>query len=137
MTESQTEVFMKKVITLAFFPLAACGVTDPNTVEITTNDIRLSSKQVATAKSAIAEQSREPEAVRFRNLVGFKSSAGDIIVCGEVNAKNAYGGYVGYRPMWVRFNGNSIKSALWQEEYADHVLKMCAEAKIGKTMVSS
>lgn len=38
---------------------------------------------------------RDPESVQFRNLVPGKLAGS---VCGELNAKNGMGGYVGYKP---------------------------------------
>ena len=131
---------MKKlIICFALLTLASCGggIVDPNTIEVSTKPHKLSSNEINFAKNIIAEQSREPEAVRFRNLYGFSTNTGDTIVCGEVNAKNAYGGYVGYRTMWVRFEGNTVKSAVWEEEYQAYAESMCSQAKLGKAMVSS
>lgn len=38
---------------------------------------------------------KDPESSRFRNL-RFVKYEGRVVVCGEVNAKNSYGGYVGF-----------------------------------------
>ena len=47
--------------------------------------------QISKTLSYVANLSREPEAVKFRNITtaGFFS-------CGEVNFKNSKGGYIGY-----------------------------------------
>jgi len=127
----------KAIIGFTLLTLTACGGLNPNTIEVSTKPNRLTASEVKFVQSVVAEQSREPEAVRFRNLYSFVTSAGDTIVCGEVNAKNAYGGYVGYRPMWVRFKGTEVKSVLWDENYAASNAASCAEAKLGKAMVSS
>jgi hypothetical protein len=127
---------MKKAVFISLFAILGC-VADPNNIEATVEPYRLSASDLNIAKSAVAEESREPEAVRFRNFSGYKTSAGDTIVCAEVNAKNAYGGYAGYRPMCVRFNGKKVKSTIWEEETAAGVLEQCAAARAGRTMVSS
>lgn len=45
------------------------------------------------AKKAIANNLKDPGSAQFRNIR--ESSPG--ILCGEVNAKNAMGGYVGFK----------------------------------------
>jgi hypothetical protein len=48
---------------------------------------------VSKAKEAIREQMKDPASVEFRNVIlNAKSGA----VCGEVNAKNSFGGYTGF-----------------------------------------
>ena len=50
---------------------------------------------VESAKVVVANKLKDPESVRFRNvrLVKFMN---EHVVCGEVNGKNSYGGYVGF-----------------------------------------
>jgi len=50
-------------------------------------------KQVADAEEAVRFQLVDPKSADFRNL--FVSKSG--VVCGEVNSKNRFGGYVGFR----------------------------------------
>lgn len=52
---------------------------------------------VEEAKRAAASKLKDPEAARFRNVV-IKSYIDGKIICGELNGKNSYGAYVGYRP---------------------------------------
>lgn len=40
---------------------------------------------------AVQAQLKDPDSAQFRNL-----AASEDVVCGEVNAKNAFGGYVGH-----------------------------------------
>lgn len=47
-------------------------------------------------KAIVAAKLRDPESARFRNL-----SLGLTGMCGEVNGKNAYGGYAGFRRFYV------------------------------------
>jgi uncharacterized membrane protein YagU involved in acid resistance len=44
---------------------------------------------------AVANQMKDPNSAEFRNWHAFQSQQG-LLVCGEVNAKNSYGGYVGF-----------------------------------------
>lgn len=50
------------------------------------------------ARAAVLEKLKDPESARFRNIrsVGPKDDLGEVI-CGEVNAKNEMGGYVGFQ----------------------------------------
>ena len=51
------------------------------------------SKQIADAEDAIRLQLIDPKSADFRNILVSKSG----VVCGEVNSKNRFGGYVGFR----------------------------------------
>lgn len=43
-------------------------------------------------KLAVREQLKDPDSARFRN-----TTVSGVAYCGEVNAKNSYGGYVGFK----------------------------------------
>ena len=49
------------------------------------------------AEGLVARSMRDPTSAQFRNMMVFASGA----VCGEVNAKNGFGGYVGFDPFIV------------------------------------
>ena len=57
------------------------------------------------AMDAVAYGLRDPGSARFRNIrtVTYPTPAGRVAsyVCGEVNGKNVYGGYVGFRRFYV------------------------------------
>ncbi|MFG0787916.1 hypothetical protein [Delftia tsuruhatensis] len=57
------------------------------------------SAMVAKAKTAVSRDFKDPEGARFRDVGIYKSTTGKggVSVCGEVNAKNSYGAYVGYK----------------------------------------
>ncbi|AJD46730.1 hypothetical protein S7S_01530 [Isoalcanivorax pacificus W11-5] len=54
-----------------------------------------------TARSRVGEKLRDEESARYYNLRGMGKEADGSVVCGEVNAKNAYGAYVGRRKFAV------------------------------------
>lgn len=54
---------------------------------------------IERAQAMIAEKMKDPEAARFRN-VEFNPETG--VACGQVNMKNAFGGYVGYQDFIVK-----------------------------------
>lgn len=45
--------------------------------------------------AAVKEKLRDPESARFQNIYALQGSNGKRSYCGFVNAKNAFGGYVG------------------------------------------
>lgn len=51
---------------------------------------------IKASQEAVREQMKDPESARFRNMKVY-----DITVCGEVNAKNSYGGYNGFKRFFV------------------------------------
>lgn len=57
------------------------------------------SAMVSKAKTAVSRDFKDPEGARFRDVGIYKSTTGKggVSVCGEVNAKNSYGAYVGYK----------------------------------------
>lgn len=44
---------------------------------------------------SVAEQMKDPNSAEFRNWHAFESQSG-LLVCGEINARNSFGGYVGF-----------------------------------------
>lgn len=51
-------------------------------------------------KAAIAYDLKDPDSAKFRNVrAGLRGK--DYMVCGEINGKNSYGAYSGYRPFMV------------------------------------
>lgn len=55
------------------------------------------SDPVDLAKEAIKNQMKDPESTQFRNVRQTVNSLGSQYICGEVNSKNSYGGYVGFK----------------------------------------
>lgn len=58
---------------------------------------------VAKAKKSISRDLKDPDAAKFRDIGIYKSTTGKggVSVCGEINAKNSYGAYVGFRKFLV------------------------------------
>lgn len=59
----------------------------------------LTAEQERSAKDAVLATLKDPESARFQSVVGVgdPDGTGAFAVCGSVNAKNSYGGYVGNR----------------------------------------
>lgn len=134
---------MKNVLLcMAALIISGCGV-DVNTIEAQTTP---SNDRVAInrAEALVAQRMRDPEATRFLDeKKAFTTSNGDYIVCGTVNAKNAMGGYVGYKPYYVRIRNGSVASLILPSESDQTgidlktVIQACSDADTGKILVSS
>lgn len=65
-------------------------------------------EQIAFAQEKAAYDLRDPGSAQFRNLYALTRGMGDDSVCGEINAKNAYGAYVGFSMFYVNHKGDVI-----------------------------
>lgn len=132
---------MNKILMgLAALSVAGCVM---NTIEAQTTPTN-NRAIIQTAEALVAERMRDPEATRFRDeKSAYMTSAGDYIVCGTLNAKNAMGGYVGYKPYYVRIRNGSIVAFQIPSESDEYnivlnaVNQTCLDAAAGKVMVSS
>ena len=52
------------------------------------------SREIAEARSQVVRSLKDPQSVQYREEVFFKDRA---TICGEFNAKNSMGGYVGFK----------------------------------------
>jgi hypothetical protein len=50
------------------------------------------------AKQAMTRILKDPDSARFANLFEGRGSSGRRTICGEINAKNGFGGYTGMNP---------------------------------------
>lgn len=55
---------------------------------------------IAAAQKGVRDEMKDPGSAEFRNVKVYPKGGAKTMttVCGEVNAKNSYGGYVGFRP---------------------------------------
>lgn len=58
------------------------------------------------AKELIADTFKDPASVKFRNL---RITETGEFVCGEVNGKNSYGGYVGYKAFYAAWQSRRVR----------------------------
>ncbi len=57
------------------------------------------------AKEMVVSELKDPSSAQFRGLFAITRGRGDDTVCGEINAKNSFGGYVGFRRFYVNSDG--------------------------------
>ncbi|QDH70866.1 hypothetical protein [Marilutibacter alkalisoli] len=55
---------------------------------------------VARAQESVKRELKDPSSAQFRDVARYRNDGRDVL-CGEVNAKNSYGGYVGFRSFLV------------------------------------
>ncbi len=67
-------------------------------------------KTIAAAQVAAKKDLKDPDSARFQNLRIAEYDGGNV-VCGEINAKNSYGGYVGYKRFAAGTSGATIHNA--------------------------
>ena len=94
-------------ILLAGFSVSAISAEEPTTTEKKTLKLKFNptDDQIEKAKQNVASKLKDPESARFSDFYGVKTFDVDadgntigsvhIFICGNVNAKNSYGGYVG------------------------------------------
>lgn len=57
--------------------------------------------RIEAAKERIVRTLKDPESARFQSVREVHDSRGKVSVVGELNARNSYGGYVGFKPFLV------------------------------------
>lgn len=57
--------------------------------------------RIEAAESVAQEGLKDPGSVQFKNVAVKTNSLGVTAVCGEYNARNSFGGYVGFQPFGV------------------------------------
>lgn len=86
------------------------------------------------AQAAARDVLKDPDSAKFKNSYqAYRLENGDLVICGEMNAKNSFGGYVGYEPYYVRLRGNIVKHIAMD----DLAAYACNSAAKGSVPVSS
>jgi len=127
---------------LGAFGLSGC--MNVNTLQVNSSPSKNPTKAFSKAKVLFADKMRDPEATRFKpNHTVYDLSNGDQVVCGTANAKNAMGGYVGYKPFYVRLRGDRVMASKYPDStdakvvqaIATHIYQTCNEAAFGTIMI--
>lgn len=65
---------------------------------------------VAAAKEMLTQDFKDPAGARYRNTAVYRQIDGvSLSFCGEVNAKNSYGAYVGFVPFYADDSRGTLK----------------------------
>ncbi len=79
-----------------------------------TNDTTKQALWVAHSQEGLKNHLKDPDSAKFKNVF-FSKLSGSPVACGEVNSKNALGGYVGYQ----RFVAAGTSLAVLEIEVSD------------------
>lgn len=91
---------MRKILILSTLVIGAaltgCGEKKPK-------ELSIDKKISQAAEEAIKLKLKDPESAQFRNVYVKKIPTENNVhvMCGELNAKNSMGGYVGFKPFLV------------------------------------
>ncbi len=102
--------------------LAACAPK----VEVTALPSPVEQPEQDFVAALLAMDLRDPNSAEYRGWQGFDLSNGGRIVCGQINATNGFGGYVGYSAFFVRLSGQTV-----QRMYIDDGSSSAGPASIG------
>lgn len=61
---------------------------------------RLSASNVSVVKRDVRASMKDPDSARFGSMAASIDEKGVVTVCGYVNGKNSFGGYVGEKPFF-------------------------------------
>ncbi len=53
---------------------------------------------IVLVQEVVAKRLKDPDSADFRNMKYYHNSKAKHVICGEVNAKNSFGGYIGFQP---------------------------------------
>lgn len=109
---------MKKLILAIVIGVALCIVilgnikTKDSDFKESTSEINLKqilkpdTNLIVKAKRYIGNISKDPSSIKYKNVGAFLDIEGNSYACGEFNAKNSFGAYVGYRKFI--YNGSTM-----------------------------
>jgi hypothetical protein len=123
-----TPLIISCVATIASNPSAAAPKREAKRASAPAQ-VSMSDQLLKLAKEGVREKMKDPESANFRNLAIHTGSEspmpGRFYVCGEVNSKNAYGGYAGFTQFfsmifWYEKVGGGIVgfTAIWDDHVA-------------------
>lgn len=69
---------------------------------------------IRDAEKAMTAKLRDPDSAQYRNMAVRRTSSGQLHVCGEVNAKNGYGGYAGFERFIYLSTGSLVTRDIGQ-----------------------
>jgi hypothetical protein len=92
-------------VVLALLTLTGCasGIPDSNR-----SQVQLTKPQQTALEQGIKEGLKDGDSAKFGPFSASIDSSGHISVCGLVNAKNGFGGYIGYSPYLGGFTGDKF-----------------------------
>ncbi len=122
---------MKRIFALLILGTAASCGPPPTPVQVT--PVAASQSTLAAARSALTVSFKDPSSAQFRNERVYRLATGGTAICGEVNGKNSFGAYIGFKHYYVRLNPNGQGARAHTEFLAQTA---CQQAASGTLQVS-
>lgn len=97
---------------LSLVAMSACVATTQMTAVLVASTPSLERK----ARTVATYNLVDPASAAFRSTRIYRLESGDIAFCGERNARNRIGGFVGFKPFYVRFDPRSPSNAPLNEQ---------------------
>jgi hypothetical protein len=116
-----------RAIWMVLVVLAACAPK----VDVTALPSPVEEPEQAVIIGILSEDLRDPGSAAFRRWQGFDLSNGDRVVCGQINATNGFGGFIGFSAFFVRLTGPVVKRI-----YIDDGSSSAGPAAIGCSMAA-
>lgn len=85
---------------------------------------------VELAKRKVPQSLRDPDSAKFRDVFAVATDKGGLVVCGKVNAKNAFGGYTGYTSFMFNSQITVLEEQVEAAEFVKAWNAMCAERPV-------
>lgn len=63
---------------------------------------------IIKAQNDVKQLMKDPDSTNFRNVREITNTLGNKVLCGQINSKNSYGGYVGFMPFSYSNEGLNI-----------------------------
>lgn len=113
-------MIMKKLSILAMLTISGIAYAAPKEAAKEKKlQERRDAQMIDTAKKAISYSLVDPDSAKFREVF---IAPNQVAVCGEVNAKNSFGGYVGFRKFMyspakqgIDGDGSYFVEARWED----------------------
>lgn len=96
-----------------------------------------SNSQFIEAQDSIKSSMKDPDSTKFTKMNVIKNSQGASYTCGEVNSKNSYGGYVGYKSFAYKDNRFVIDGSFDKpEDFEFYSLSGCGGSHLEKVALA-
>jgi RNA polymerase subunit RPABC4/transcription elongation factor Spt4 len=124
-TSGKWFVFIVALIGIGFLAFGrACATTSP-AYDAEAGVRRADADLQYAAQEAVKAQLRDPESAKFSNVT-VVHKPGSTAVCGEVNARNGFGGYTGYQQFMASGQMAVIRTAATGDAFVRLWNKACA-----------
>ncbi|WP_025659768.1 hypothetical protein [Rhizobium sp. IBUN] len=125
-------------------PDAGCGMrqeasaerTPPQAPSASAGKYRLSGTEQLAVQTGVRRALKDPVSAIFGGMAAARDKEGFVYVCGSVNAKNSFGGYIGHQPYFGMLVGNgprvgfAVAGLGGVKTESEAILKVCRDRGI-------